>query len=167
MALLGLTSVTIGNAVQTIGDSAFAFCSGLTKVINYRSTPQAINSSVFYGVDKTTCILYVPDESIDDYRATIVWKQFLNIKPISEYVGINGTRLEETLTAYSQNGILHISGLQVGERFSVYTVSGIQVYEGVAVGATHALLLQNVQNVQQKRIYIIKQGTRAVKIAVN
>ena len=74
----GLTSVTIGNSVTSIGDKAFKDCSGLTSVTNYATTPQSINSNVFDNVNKSTCVLNVPKESVSLYQAANVWKEFTN-----------------------------------------------------------------------------------------
>ncbi len=75
----GLTSVTIGNSVTSIGNGAFRNCTGLTSVTNYATTPQTIHSSVFNGVNKSTCVLNVPKESVSLYQAAEVWKEFTNI----------------------------------------------------------------------------------------
>ena len=74
----GLTSVTIGNSVTSIGDKAFKDCTGLTSVTNYATTPQSINSNVFDNVNKSTCVLNVPKESVSLYQAANVWKEFTN-----------------------------------------------------------------------------------------
>ena len=72
----GLSSVTIGNSVTSIGDKAFKDCTGLTFVTNYATTPQSINSNVFDNVNKSTCVLNVPKESVSLYQAANVWKEF-------------------------------------------------------------------------------------------
>ncbi len=74
----GLTSVTIGNSVTSIGDKAFKDCTGLTSITNYATTPQSINSNVFDNVNKSTCVLNVPKESVSLYQAANVWKEFTN-----------------------------------------------------------------------------------------
>lgn len=92
-----LTSVTIPSSINSIGESAFAGCSNLKSIIvNWTeplnlSAPAAARglmtrsggSSIFEGVDKDNCILYVPDGSVEAYKAADVWKEFKNIKPIS------------------------------------------------------------------------------------
>ncbi len=74
----GLTSVTIGNSVTGIGDKAFKDCTGLISITNYATTPQSINSNVFDNVNKSTCVLNVPKESVSLYQAANVWKEFTN-----------------------------------------------------------------------------------------
>ena len=80
----GLTSVTIGNSVTSIGGFAFEGCRGLTSITNYAIEPQTINSNVFTNVDKSTCTLYVPAESVEAYQTADVWKDFGNILAIDE-----------------------------------------------------------------------------------
>ena len=67
------------------------------------------DGDVFEGVDKETCILYVPEGSVDAYKAAPVWKEFKNILPIKTSTGING--IEQT----------------DGEPFDVFTLSGQKV----------------------------------------
>ncbi len=100
---IGLTSVTIPSSIDFIGEYAFAGCSNLKSITVNRSEPidlatpasvrglqtRSDGSTVFEGVDKATCILYVPNGSVDAYKAAEVWKEFQIIKPISE-TGING-----------------------------------------------------------------------------
>ena len=77
-----LTSLTILNSITSIGPGAFSYCSGLTSITNYAIVPQEINSNVFYNVDKSSCTLYVPQGSINAYKAANTWKDFTNILPI-------------------------------------------------------------------------------------
>jgi hypothetical protein len=51
----------------------------LTSVTNYATTPQTIDSDVFDNVNKSTCVLNVPKESVSLYKAADVWKEFTNI----------------------------------------------------------------------------------------
>ena len=78
----GLTSVTIGNSVTSIRNYAFEGCSSLTSITNYATTPQTISSynNVFSQVDKSTCVLNVPKESVSLYQAAVGWKEFTDIE---------------------------------------------------------------------------------------
>ena len=89
-----LTSATIPNSVTRIGHWAFYTCKSLSSIYNYATSPQVIDSDVFGGeegeedgiqygpVDKSTCKLYVPQESINFYKVALVWRDFKNILPI-------------------------------------------------------------------------------------
>ena len=75
----GLEEVIIPESVTTINQDAFYNCSALKAIYNYAITPQAIPARALNNVDKTNCILYVPLDYIDLYKAADVWKEFLNI----------------------------------------------------------------------------------------
>ncbi|HAH23255.1 MAG TPA: hypothetical protein DCL77_05785 [Prolixibacteraceae bacterium] len=75
-----LTSITIPASVTSIGDEAFSNCTGLSSIIAYPTTPVTLSSSsIFNGVDKTTCTLNVPFHSLSLYQSANGWKDFLNI----------------------------------------------------------------------------------------
>ena len=87
-ACQNLNEIAIPKNANDIGEQAFAGCPNLKKIYNYATTPQVINANVFdesfiYGVnavDKTTCVLYVPKNSLGTYTSTDVWKDFLHIE---------------------------------------------------------------------------------------
>ena len=74
-----LQSITIGSGVRNIENNAFYGCNLLTTVINRATNPQNIESNVFEEVDLGACTLYVPEESLNRYQNTEVWKDFSNI----------------------------------------------------------------------------------------
>ena len=80
----GLTSIEIPNSVTSIGYYAFYFCDGLKSITSLIPAENlfAIYSYVFYGVNKSTCTLYVPYGAKETYAATEGWSEFTNIVEI-------------------------------------------------------------------------------------
>ena len=79
----GLTSVTIGSGVESIGTEAFAYCSELLDVYCYAENVPSIQSNAFNGSYPEYATLYVPDDSIDSYKATAPWSSFGKIVCLS------------------------------------------------------------------------------------
>ena len=74
-----LASVTIPNSVTSIGDSAFCDCFKLTSITCKAVNPPSLGGNVFANVKKT-CLLTVPTQSVNAYRAADQWKEFTNIQ---------------------------------------------------------------------------------------
>ena len=117
-----LTTVTIPETVSAIGDGAFAGCSSLSAIYAYATEPallataasktRATASSVFEGVDKESCVLYVPKGCVEKYRAAEGWGEFVHIVEM-EGTGINGL-------------------INEGNVFDVYDLSGRRVRTAVS-----------------------------------
>ena len=78
-----ITSITIPNSITRIGDAAFYSCSSLTSVTCEAVVVPVLDANnVFSYVPQSTATLYVPAESLDDYKAADQWKDFGTILPI-------------------------------------------------------------------------------------
>ena len=97
-----LVSVEIPASVVTIGNTAFANCSSLTKIVNHAAAPQSIHANnVFDGVNKKTCILYVPDDvSLRAYSVAKGWKE-LTIRSVDFAEQTGSVFLEGTVSGIS------------------------------------------------------------------
>ena len=129
----GLTSVTIPNSVTSIEDYAFQYCKGLTSVTIPKSVT-SIGDEAFDGVDLTTVVslienpfvivgkssssrafsentfdnatLYVPKGTIDKYKATEGWKDFLNIEEGNPSgIKVVENTQNKNATIYDLNGV--------------------------------------------------------------
>lgn len=85
----GVETITIGKTVTSIGGNAFACGDNVETVFSYIEEPFVISgkssgSMTFKQSTFKNAILYVPDGTVDKYKATNGWKDFTKIKPISE-----------------------------------------------------------------------------------
>jgi TonB family protein len=76
-----LTSVTIPGSVKSIGYNAFHFCSALKKVSCYAEKVPSASKFAFDQSDKIA--LYVPEASMEAYKATVPWNKFIYIMKLS------------------------------------------------------------------------------------
>jgi len=114
----GLTSVTIPKSVTSIGGSAFSGCSALKDIICQGLNPAYLKeSSCFNGVNKTTCILWVPKSATKDYSSAQGWNSFNNI--IEE-----GTVVEYDVTLQGAGQLLNVLGVNNFKHVAKLTISG-------------------------------------------
>ena len=102
-----IKSITIPDGVTSIGEHTFNGCTGLTSITSLipKEGLFAINPNAILGIDKNSCILYVPYGAKATYAATDGWKEFTNI--VEQTVGGTcGSNVNWTLA----DGVLTITG---------------------------------------------------------
>lgn len=97
-----LTSVTIPSTVEAMYMNVFEGCSSLQYIKSLPTIPPPIynfsSTSVFQPFDRTNnCLIYVPDESVDAYKSASVWSDVKKrIVPLSSFVPLSGNKFEAT-----------------------------------------------------------------------
>ncbi len=181
----GLTSITIGNSVTSIGSGAFFGCSGLTSVtipnsvtsieawafddcnlesvISLIEEPFAIRGKAsdyrtFSLSTFNNATLYVPVGTIDKYKATEGWKDFLFIKEGDEDAVAEVKAMPVLIQRDGQ--ALTIGGAPAGTPIHIYDLGGRLIGNTIAVeGATRV----NVAAAADK-VVIVKVGEQSAKV---
>ena len=170
----GLTSVVIGNSVTTIGADAFYYCTGLTSIEIPNSVTSigasaffnctalesitslipaeelfAIDSYVFYYVDKNACTLYVSYGAKETYAATKGWSGFTNIVELEPVTEITVTINEYGCATYCSQYALDFSEVEglkaysaIGYKPSTQTVTLARV---MTTGAGQGIFIKGEQ----------------------
>ncbi len=169
-----LTSVTIPSTVSSLGQYCFENCSSLTS-ITIPSSVTSLKNRCFSGCEKlesvffkgkcpngtigssipTTCILYVPQECLQDYIDALG----STYSYIYASTGIEHAKTRGVI-ATSHDGIVTLSGLSNGEEVRFYAV------DGKLIGAVKAIDGVASQSVSSASLVIAKIGGQAIKIAV-
>ncbi len=115
-----LGNLTIPACVTSIGKYAFSNCTNLTTVTSLVPAEKlfAIGRSVFSGVDKDSCILYIPYGAKETYASTTGWNEFTNIVELEPADAVRGTCGADVTWIFS-NGILTIRGTGAMQYYKV------------------------------------------------
>lgn len=89
-----LESITLHAGISYLGTYAFSGCSGVQSITCYATVPPSLEAFVtlsgvseyyeFNDINKSTPV-YVPIESVNQYKAQAGWNAFKNIQPIGGY----------------------------------------------------------------------------------
>ncbi len=77
----GLTNLDLPTSVGRIGKYAFSNCSALTEISSLNPTPPICSDEAFTNVDKDECTVTVVSECVDVYSAAEVWEDFYITAP--------------------------------------------------------------------------------------
>lgn len=79
-----LKTVTIGKSVTKINSKAFAECKGFESIICKAENPPTTNSDAFENSYIENVTLYVPNNTLNEYKSKNPWSKFGKILTISE-----------------------------------------------------------------------------------
>lgn len=150
-----LKSITLPANIQKLTGQSIFEEAGITEIHAQSTTPPTITyTNVFDSEHYTGATLYVPEASLEAYKAANGWKNFTNIK--AENSGVESNVADEAVKVVAQNGEISIVGADENAVAEVYNVNGQLVYNGSA----------NVAVAASKGFYIVKVAGKAVKVAL-
>lgn len=154
-----LTSINIPSSVITYGSGVFKICYGLNSIHINATTPVDLSSNselfynIFYGVNKSTCTLYVPTGSKAVYQSANQWQDFMNI-------------VEMTTAVIQINGdIIKLYPNPVNDYFCVTGIAGMALVTVYDINGKIVLTKQTSENENidagklSKGLYIVKLST--------
>ncbi len=153
----GLTSLVVPLHVTKIGEKAFSGCTGLTAINAQVVTPPECGANAFANVDKSIT-LFVPEESVEDYKKAKEWKDFTNVVGVDCALG-SGTFGEKDKFTWKLtcSGTLLINGSGEMSRGAstipwkdyASSVKSIVISEGVTViGGSGGSIFSGLENLE-------------------
>ena len=138
-----LEDFTFGSSLDSIGKEAFSDCTAMTRLVSRTAIPPVCGPQALDDINKWTCKLYVPDASIDAYKAADQWKEFFFITDIAHAVEDGGSPADRILSG----------------RVQVFDLSGRQLKE-----ARNANSIDEVLNGLPSGTYILRGSGAAMKV---
>ena len=103
---VNIKSITIPHNVDYIGSGAFDRCDKLMSIRSLSVIPPTMYQNAFTSTVYDNAVLYVPAESVNDYKNADGWNQFSNIREIAttgvDMIGSNNASVEY----YDLSGIM-------------------------------------------------------------
>lgn len=150
-----LKKITIGTGLKTIDIRAFNKLTAITEINIAATTPPSFTGTATYPCFTETvynnCVLSVPGEALEAYKAAEPWKNFKQILPT---VGINEIAVDN-ISVDKVPGAIIVSGAE-NMPVSVINLAGTVVYQGN----------EGRIELPAGAIYIVKIGAKAFKVAM-
>ena len=99
----------------------------MTKLIVTATTPPSCGYRALDDINKETCELFVPKESISLYKSAEQWKEFFFI---SEYDGVDDVSVDTQNTVYE---VYNLQGVRVGSGMREAEVTADTLPHGVYI----------------------------------
>lgn len=152
-----LKSIKIPKTVTFIGSDAF-FNTSFNSIYSYPTVPVDLTSSisVFSGVNKSTCKLYVPKGSKALYQAANQWKDFTTIEEMT--TGIVPVSISD-IRIKTYNGSLIVENAKAGDKVEIFNIAGVKIKEQLTEGYQTKIKLQS-------GIYLIRVDNYSDKVSI-
>lgn len=120
-----LKSIDLPSTLTFIGESTFNGAKALESIIVRNPNPVIFSeqTQIFAGVDKNTCILYVPTGTVDLYKGFDLWKDFVNIREIGSNAVANEIgNFNDLIIEKGSVSTITLAATAKGDRSVAYTI---------------------------------------------
>lgn len=126
-----LKKVQIGSQVESIGNEAFALCSGLSTFISATTTPPTLGNNPFTSIPLSQATLIVPTGAKATYGSREVWRDFGTIdeREFSSISDLSSTKG----CIYRSGDQLILDGTVSGEEYRLYSLEGALLTQGTTL----------------------------------
>lgn len=132
-----LTTLYIPASVTHIGEKAFAGDTSLVSIYAMAATPIGLSKSpsVFTGVKKSACSLYIPEGSLKAYKDSAQWKEFLVILEQEFNTSVQSTRIHRFgIYPTTISSGFRISGLEGKATVLIFDINGRKALQQEVTG---------------------------------
>jgi len=155
--LQNLKDITIGNAVSHMG--VIKSCTKLETITFLGITPPEFTSNQFIYLSNLYAI-YVPEYSVEAYRATKIADLFYRIIQKTKVEITDVTSIASGVKVYSAGSEIIVEGTAPRETVTLYSITGKQLKTVVSSGEK-----LNIP-VDKQGIYLVKIGGKTYKVVV-
>lgn len=157
--MVTLRSIVLPASLTGIQDKVFSGCVNLDSIQVINPSPIDLSSTVgvFDGVNKSTCVLEVPQGTIPVYRSATQWQDFLTVNETGTTTALQFAD-NKMFKVNIQNHKAVITGLEAGTDIAIYNLQGIAIYQQVAQAESVRVALPSTG------MYVLKVGEQTMKI---
>jgi len=154
---IALTNLTIGNSVSFMSDMAIYECTKLETINFLGVTPPVFESNRFFYLSSLSAI-YVPEVSVEAYRATKIADLFYSIIQKTKVEITDVTGVKGGVKVYASRSEIIVEGTASRETVTLYSITGKQIKTVVSSG--EKLIIP----VDKQGIYLVKTGGKTYKV---
>ena len=141
----GIEWISLSNRITSLGANSFDGCNSIRYIKSFNTVPPVGLPNFSENVIENSTV-FVPAESLDDYKDADLWWEFFNIRPMSDgvfvtYLNLDKTeasmKASETLPLVAEAGPSTATDTSVGfssDNMDIATVDSEGVITAVAVG---------------------------------
>lgn len=151
---LPVTSVILPADIAKINNNAFYDCGNLVSLSVHATVPPTLDTYAFNSFTPANCVLRVPEESIELYKAAEGWKDFADIVPLGDAVHVLEVRLPQAYwDGRLKNNRIDLINTATGRRQKyVITERPIYTFNGVMKDEQYLVLMMSETGLEMSRI---------------